>query len=91
MLISNVGDAPADVSYWHVFGSKDAAGGKDDFVFPGNFILEPGQIVTLHSGDDGIDNPATDFYWIGEPVWNNQGETVFLEDRDGNLIDSFRY
>ena len=91
MEIANRGDAPVDVSGWHLYGSKDDKSLVDDFFFPSGFTLQPGQVVRLHSGKDGVDAPPADIYWTQKCVWNNKGETVYLEDAAGNLVDTYSY
>lgn len=89
--IANQGDAAVNVGGWHVYGSKDDEHLVDDYFFPGGFVIEPGQVVRLHSGQGGTNNPPDDIYWTEKNVWNNEGETVYLDDADGNRVDAYRY
>ncbi|MFQ5612409.1 MAG: thermonuclease family protein [Anaerolineae bacterium] len=56
-----------------------------------NFTLAPEASVRLHSGR-GRDDETT-LYWgfSHEAVWNNNGDTAFLRDADGILIDLYAY
>jgi endonuclease YncB( thermonuclease family) len=48
--------------------------------------LAPFQSLTLHTGC-GLDNPQ-EIYWCSDaPIWNNSGDTVFLNDPDGLYVD----
>ena len=60
------------------------------FTFPA-FTLAPGASVRVRTGCG--QNTNTDLYWCksGTAVWNNDGDTVFLLDATGNLIDSYSY
>ena len=89
--ITNHGNAPQDMSGWHVFGSKDRDDSSDDYYFPAGFALAPGASVRLHSGQDGVDAPPNDIYWTTRNVWNNDGETVYLWDSQGNQVHSYSY
>ena len=89
--ITNIGSEPADMSRWHLYGSRDHADSRDDYLFPSGYILPPGQTVTLYSGAEGIDNPPLEIYWAKPPVWNNDGATAFLADSQGNVVDDYEY
>lgn len=44
----------------------------------------------MHTGF-GIDTDS-DLYWnSNRAIWNNDGDTIFLYDNLGNLIDSAKY
>jgi competence protein ComEC len=85
--IVNQGSAPQNLGGWTVSGSK----GPETFRFPDGYVLEAGANVRLHSGENGVDAPPTDIYWTVKNVWNNDGETVYLKDTQGNLVDEYKY
>ncbi len=59
------------------------------YVFP-NIVLESGATVKIHSGC-GVDT-STDLYWCSDwAIWNNNGDTAFLYDSSGNLVDSYSW
>lgn len=89
--ITNQGTAAADLSGWHVFGSKDRDDHSDDYFFPAGFVLAPGISVILYSGEGGTDSPPGHIYWTRKNVWNNDGETVYLYDAGGIEIDLYNY
>jgi hypothetical protein len=73
---------------------KDEANikGEDNHVYTfGSFTLSPGDTVRLHSGV-GQDDDDT-LYWglVHQSVWNNEGDTAFLRDTKGALVDQFEY
>jgi micrococcal nuclease len=70
------------------FSLKDAA--NHIYTFPA-FTLQPGATVRLYSGQGQDD--ASSLYWglVGETVWNNSGDSAFLRDSEGNLVDSYTY
>lgn len=70
------------------YSLKDAA--NHIYAFPA-FTLKPGATVRLYSGQG--QNDARSLYWglVGESVWNNSGDSAFLRDREGNLVDSYSY
>ncbi len=80
----NVSDDTVDLTGWTV---EDAAG--NSYAFPSGFSLASDATVRLHSGD-GTDSD-TDLYWGGSFVWNNGGDTVFLYDDAGSLVQSREY
>lgn len=85
--IANQGDAPVDMSGWYVHGSR----GDEVYTFPDGYILPAGATMRLHSGDNGVDSPPLDIYWINKPVWNNQGETTYLKDAQGNIVAQYSW
>jgi len=70
------------------FSLKDAA--NHIYTFPA-FTLQPGATVRLYSGQGQDD--ASSLYWglAGDAVWNNGGDSAFLRDSEGNLVDSYAY
>ena len=89
--ITNRGDTAVDLGGWHLYGSKDDQRLIGDYFFPSGFMLRPGQLVRLHSGEGGTDSPPSDIYWTEKYVWNNKGETVYLRDVAGNLVAEYSY
>jgi len=79
--ITNSGTSPVTVTGWKI--TDDDV--KHTYIFP-PFTLSSGATVTLHTGD-GTDT-ATELYWGGRYVWNNDGDTARLYDSNGNLIDT---
>jgi hypothetical protein len=70
------------------YSLKDAA--THIYTFPA-FTLQPGATVHLYSGQGQDD--ASSLYWglAGEAVWNNDGDSAFLRDSEGNLVDDYSY
>ena len=59
------------------------------FIFP-KFRVPSKARVKVHTGAG--DDTATDLYWgRGSPVWNNDGDTVYLYDPEGRLVDRYAY
>jgi len=79
--ITNSDTSPVTMTGWKI-ADDDA---KHTYIFP-PFTLSPGATVTLHTGD-GTDT-ATELYWGGRYVWNNDGDIARLYDTSGNLIDT---
>jgi micrococcal nuclease len=60
------------------------------FLFPNSFVIDEGMVVTIHSGVG--ENNLTDLYWgSSNPLWNNEGDIVFLQDASGTLMDSYQW
>jgi micrococcal nuclease len=70
------------------YSLKDAA--THIYTFPA-FTLQPGATVRLYTGQGKDD--ARSLYWglAGEAVWNNGGDSAFLRDSEGNLVDDYSY
>ncbi len=82
--MANRGRSPVDLTGWVL---KDTSA-SHRYTFPDGFSLGPGASVTVRSGC-GTDTPA-DLHWCnqGSAVWNNSGDTAFLLDPSGNIVDS---
>ncbi|NLI56458.1 lamin tail domain-containing protein, partial [bacterium] len=69
------------------FTLKDKA--NHIFTFP-EFILNSNEIVKIYSGCG--ENNSTSLYWCSfGAIWNNDTDTAFLYDSNGNLIDTYNY
>lgn len=72
--------AAIDISGWIFYGSK----GDDSCIIPGGSLLQPGQIYQVATGDSQPDAPG---YKCGDkPIWNNNGETIFLKTTNGQVF-----
>ncbi len=79
--ITNSGTSPVAMTDWKITDD----GEKHTYVFP-QFILEAGGIVTLYTGVGN--DTSTELYWgLKSHVWNNDGDTAWLYDADGELVD----
>jgi len=85
--VRNLGANLVDMSGW---GVKDESA-SHRFAFPAGFTLAPGESVTVYTGCG--DDFGTDLYWcaVGSAVWNNDGDTAFLTDPNGNTHASLAY
>jgi micrococcal nuclease len=83
---ANAGAEAIDLDGWEV--ADESASHRYTF---GDLRLEPRADVTLFSGCGPDDE--TSRYWCvsGSAVWNNSGDTVFLRDRNGNIVASLSY
>ena len=60
------------------------------YTFPA-FTLLPGATVRVYSGQGKDDTSSLYWGFVGEAVWNNGGDSAFLRDSEGNLVDSYSY
>ena len=81
VVIENIGISDVDMTGWQL---RDAA--DHTYTFPNGFVLKAGAEVRVHTGS-GTDT-ETDLYWgRRQAVWNNNGDTAYLYDAEGNLVD----
>ncbi|MET0566522.1 MAG: lamin tail domain-containing protein [Acidimicrobiia bacterium] len=87
IAIQNEGAAPVDLTGW---GIKDESA-SHRYAFPPSFTLFPRETVTVRTGC-GTDFD-TDLYWCnqGSAVWNNDGDTAFIVDPNGNTHVAYAY
>lgn len=85
--IKNQGENSVNMTNWTL---KDEANHIYTFV---DFTLALDKSVFIYSGCDT--DTQEKLYWQcpeGEyAIWNNTGDTVFLRDASGNLVDSYKY
>lgn len=80
IVIINDESAEVDLSGWTV---RDESS-RHRYRFPNGSALQPGARLTI-SSDDLAWDPG------GSPVWNNDGDMALLLDRDGRVVDRWRY
>lgn len=84
VIFENIGNSPLNMTYWTV---QDEA---NNFYIFSTFFLENESSVTLYTGS-GIDT-ATKLYWESpDPIWNNDGDSLFLRDAEGLLVTYYSY
>ena len=83
---TNEGPAAVDLSGWQVADESSSHRYRID-----DLVLEPGAAFVLFTGC-GTDSSG-ERYWCNtdSAVWNNSGDTVFLNDQAGNLVTSYTY
>lgn len=84
MVIENQSQHPMDLNGWTV---SDAANHR--YIFS-NFTLAPQATVTLRTGL-GVPTEGELFWGSRRPIWNNQGDVVFVRDSQGYLVLSHAY
>ncbi|WP_266074774.1 lamin tail domain-containing protein [Haladaptatus caseinilyticus] len=84
VVFENTGSNTVSLSGWTI---SDAAGNAYSFS---DVSLAPGETVTLHTGS-GTDS-SSDLYWNrGSAVWNNAGDSAFLDTGSGSRATSRVY
>jgi len=85
VVFRNNCDSPVNMTGWTV---KDAI--THIYYFP-TFVLNPRMSVTLYTGA-GVDS-STKLYWgeYSQAVWNNDGDTLYLRDPEGDLVLVYSY
>ncbi len=83
VVIRNCGNTTVNMNGWTL---EDKAG--HTFTFP-NITLHPNETVTVHSGE-GVDRDHV-LYWGDGAIWNNNGDTAYLYDSRGRLVDTYTY
>lgn len=82
--LRNEGTSAVDLTGWRL----QDEGPNHTYPFPTGYTLAAGAEVTVHTGC-GTDG-ETELYWCvgGSAVWNNTGDTAFVYDAAGALVDS---
>jgi len=84
VVITNNGNDAISLQNWVI---KDEA--THIYTFP-DVLLSPKANVTLYTGN-GV-STKTELYWNSkEPIWNNDGDTAFLFDANGDLASTISF
>jgi micrococcal nuclease len=84
--LTNTGTTTVDMTGWVL---KDESS-THRFHFPPTFALAAGAEVRIYTGCGT--QIETELHWCnGSAVWNNDGDTAFLLDNAGNIVDSRSY
>ena len=81
VVIKNTGDSSQILTGWKL----EDDGPKFTFHFPTGFSLRPGSSVKRTSGESGDDTDEVVF-WNKRTVWNNNGDTASLFNREGEIV-----
>jgi len=59
------------------------------FIFS-DFVLGTGKTIKVYSGKGTATSDS--LYWgSSSAIWNNDGDTAYLYDNLGNIIDTYKY
>lgn len=84
VVIKNEGNESVDMTGWTLSDEANHV-----FTFP-SFVLNAGATVTVYTGSGN--NTQDKLYWgSSSPIWNNDHDTAYLKDGDGNLVDSWEW
>lgn len=84
VVIKNCGSNSVNMKGWKL---KDKAG--HTYTFP-SITLKPGDTVYIYSGT-GTDHDHVLYWGKDIPIWNNDGDTAYLYDPNGKLVDTYTY
>lgn len=84
VLLVNKGPVDIDLRQWRLADKANHVYTFPDFVLPAGGEVK----VWTTSGQDS----QSDLYWgCPQSVWNNDGDTAVLSDRDGLEVDTYTY
>ncbi|MDZ7839067.1 MAG: lamin tail domain-containing protein [Actinomycetota bacterium] len=84
VIITNNSDEPVDLSGYTI---KDS--GTNIFKFP-LLQLYGGEKIFIYSGK-GNQGEGKLFWGSNTPIWNNSGDTLYLRNAEGLLVDIYSY
>lgn len=82
--IANTGDAVLDLGGWKLHDE----GSRNGYVFPAGTKVVAGATVRVRSGPGGATAQPGELKWKTASVWNDTGDTAYLEDPAGTLVAS---
>lgn len=80
LVVRNAGQGVLDIGGWELRGSI----GDDFCIIPGETVLQPNESFQVATGDSQVTGRG--FKCGDKPIWNNEGEIIFLIARDGQRI-----
>ena len=84
VLIENDDSFPIQLNNWTL---RDEA--NHIFTFP-SFVIQPNQQCRIYTNEYHADSCGFN-YGSGIAIWNNSGDTAYLRNSNGTLIDDFGY
>ncbi len=84
--IENTGNSSVDMEGWYI--KTDRLGARYDF--PNNFSLGSDKAVKVWT-KTGTNNSSNLYWGRTEPVWNNNSDTGYLRDDNGDIVDVYSY
>ncbi len=85
--IQNKWNHPVNLKGWYIF---DYSLENDVKYYFGDFTLEPGKSVKIHTGTGN--DTEKDLYWNwNEPIWGHIADLAYLYNESGELIDSYQW
>jgi Lamin Tail Domain len=82
--ITNTGADTLDLSSWKLHDESSRKG----YVFPAGTILASGASLRVRSGAGAKTPAAGELAWKTASVWNDKGDTAYLEDPAGAVVAS---
>ena len=84
VCFENYGSRRVDMTGWAVHDEV-----RKRYTFP-SFGLGSKASVKLRTGK-GVDTDTDLYVGAGSAIWNNDGDTVYLYDSEGRLVDQYTY
>lgn len=84
IVIENREDIPVDLTGWTVYDEA-----HHRYLFP-SFILQAKATLTIRTCL-GKNSQSELFWGSRSPIWNNDGDTIFIRDSEGQLVLSYIY
>jgi len=85
VVLENRGDRTIDLSGYTV---RDEA--NHEYTVPDGVTLRPGEQITLFTGS-GSDTDDSLYWGSSRPIWNNDGDTVYVETANGTSVVEYEY
>ncbi|WP_232461980.1 lamin tail domain-containing protein [Thermococcus siculi] len=84
VVLENRDSTTVNLKGWLIMDKADHR-----YYFP-SVTLQPGKRIVLHTGKGT--NTAHDLYWgSGRAIWNNDHDTAYLYNSQGELVDEFSW
>jgi lamin tail-like protein len=84
VVIANAGATTIDIGGWRL---RDDSKGKP-YVFPAGTVVAAGGHVGVRSGPNAAKPEPGELAWKTTSVWNDRGDTAFLEDPSGTVVST---
>lgn len=82
-VIKNEGDTAVDMTGWTISDESNKV-----YTFPSGFVLNANAKVIVYTGS-GEDTQNKLYWGSNVPIWNNDHDTSYLRDDEGNLVDKW--
>ncbi|MBS3777759.1 MAG: lamin tail domain-containing protein [Candidatus Thermoplasmatota archaeon] len=85
IVLENDNEKPLNLTGWNI---RDNHGNQ--FIFPNGYLLQSKTSITIYTGSGS--NQTNVLYWHHQtPVWNNDGDTVFIYNEKNEIIETYSW
>jgi endonuclease YncB( thermonuclease family) len=84
VILTNAHNVTIDMTGWRLWDMAN-----NEYIFS-DFVLDNYSSITLITGS-GIDTDSELYWGSSKPVWNNDGDALYIRDSENKFVINYRY